>query len=408
MELIWFSHFIPYPPRGGAHQRSFNLLRAAAARFETTLVAINHEGHPPDRLADYVTDLKGFCRDILVWELPFRWRGPAWWLRFGMNLPGRYPFGCRARWSPQLAARWQNVLEKNPGALIHFDSIDLAPYFPPATAFRKVLNHHNCESAMARRRAQLEPSFLKRKLLEIEASKIEGLEKQLCAQFDVNLTVSQLDAQALGAHDPGARYRVVENGTDTTFFVPSPDPPEPESIIFSGSLGWYPNQSAIRFFDQAIWPIIKQRRPKARFYVAGQTPPPSLVAWAQRDPNITLVANPEDMRPWAARAAVFVCPILDGGGTKLKILDALAMGKAVVSTTVGIEGLNLKDGDHLLVADSPSDFANHVLRLIDDPALRQKLSASGRAAVEREYSWEAIGRHLEEAYRLALNGRKTV
>jgi glycosyltransferase involved in cell wall biosynthesis len=406
MKLIWLSHFIPYPPRGGAHQRSFNLLREAARRFETTLVAINHEGHPPDRLAAYASDLGRFCKHVLVWELPFAWRGAGWWARLALNVFGQYPFGCRARWSSELAARWKEVLDGHADSLVHFDSIDLAPYFPPAASFHKVLNHHNCESAMARRRAQLEPQVFKRKFLEIEATKIERLEKKFCPLFDVNLAVSDVDAKALGSHDPRARFCVVENGTDTHFFVPSEAAPEPDSIIFSGSLGWYPNQSAIRFFDENIWPLIKQRRPQARFYVAGQTPPQSLVNWAQHDPRVTLVADPEDMRPWAARAAVFVCPIVDGGGTRLKILDALAMGKAVVSTSIGVEGLNVRNGEHLLVADAPQDFANQVLRLFDDPALRQTLAANGRAMVEECYSWDAVGRHLEEAYRIALEAAK--
>lgn len=402
MKLLWLSHFIPFPPRGGAHQRSFNLLRHACSRFETTLVAINHEGHPRDRLAEYVSELGKYCKNVQVWDPPFSWRGLQWWARLSVNTPSKFPFGCRARWSRKLAAHWEKVLDRSAGSLLHFDSLDLALYFPPAAPFHKVLNHHNCESAMAMRRARLEHNLFKRKFLEAEASKLAELERRFLEWFDINLAVSELDAKVLASGNARARFHVVENGTDTEFFVPAAVEPEPNSLIFSGSLGWYPNQSAIRYFGEKIWPLIKDQRPGARFYVAGQTPPEWLVRWAEGDPHITLVANPADIRPWVARATVFVCPIVDGGGTRLKILDALAMGKAVVSTTIGVEGLNVKPGEHLLVADGPQDFACKVLQLFDDQAFRGRLSANGRTMVEKTYSWDVIGGHLDQAYERAL------
>lgn len=155
-----------------------------------------------------------------------------------------------------------------------------------------------------------------------------------------------------------------------------------------------------------IWPLLKQRCPAVRLYLAGRSPAGSVIEIANSHPAITLIADPEDIRPWIGKAAVYVCPIIDGGGTRLKILDALAMGKAVVSTSIGCEGLEVKNGKNILVADSPEDFANGVARLLADPALRSRLGTHGRELVERTYGWQAIAQHLEQAYCCALDPKR--
>jgi len=335
--------------------------------------------------------------------LPIRWRSPLWWARLAWSPIYPEPYGCRSLWSPGLAARWKQTLHRLRPALVHFDSIDLGMFAPVAEGFRKALNHHNCESAMAYRRAEKEPNPLKKAYLWHQARKVERMERELCPRFDVNLAVSQLDVQTLQQGSPKAHFHVVENGTDTQFFLPSETAPEPNSLIFAGSLNWYPNLSAIRYFDEKIWPLIKRQRPEVRLYVAGQKPPQWVISWARRDPNITLVANPEDIRPWVARAAVFVCPIVDGGGTRLKILDALAMAKAVVSTTVGCEGLRVSHGENILLAEDPEGFTEAVVRVLGNCALRTNIGTSGRALVEQNYSWDVVGAGLDQAYRCALN-----
>lgn len=406
MKLIWFSHFVPYPPRGGSRQRSFNLIRHIFAKYETHLVALNMQGETKQRAAEYAEELRKYCAEVQIWEPPYRWRGVRWWGQLMLSPFYRLHYGSRALWSPELGRRWESILAGHPGALVHFDSIDLALYFPPAAKSRKVLNHHNCESAMAERRAEKEPHPLKRAYLRQQAHKLKRLEQQVCHQFDVNLTVSELDMRTLQARNPQAHCHVVENGTDTEYFHPSDVAPERDTLVFAGGLSWYPNVSGIRFLAREIWPILKQMHPNIRLYLAGRSPAPAVVHFAQSDPAIELIADPEDIRPWIAKAAVYVCPIIDGGGTRLKILDALAMGKAVVSTRIGCEGLAVKNEESILVADSAEDFAGSVTRLFDDPALRSRLGKRGRELVERTYGWQAISEHLEQAYCCASNSRR--
>ena len=403
MKLLWLSHFIPYPPRGGARQRSFNLIRHISRKYETHLLALNMQNESRARVAEFTSELKKHCAEVEIWDLPYAWRGARWWMQLALSPFYQHPYGCRALWSPELGRRWAAVLDKHPEALIHFDSIDLALYLPPAAQHRKVLNHHNCESAMAERRAQMEPNPLKKAYLWQQARKLRRLEETLCHQFDVNLTVSELDKQTLLARNPRAHCHVVENGTDTDYFRPSEAPPEANTIVFAGGLSWYPNVSGIQYFARDIWPLLKKQCPGIRWYLAGRSPAESVIRVAKSDPDIELIPDPEDIRPWIGKGAVFICPIIDGGGTRLKILDALAMGKAVVSTSIGIEGLDARPDVGVLVADKPQDFATEVARALANNELRQQLGRNGRALVERLYSWTVIGNHLDKAYIRALS-----
>jgi len=402
-QLLWFSHLVPYPPTGGALQRSFNLIRQLSRTYQISLVAFNLQGDSGTHLREYSHELKKYCDEVDVWELPVRWRSTRWWTRLLFSPLFPDPYTCRAFWSRDLLVRWRQTLRAHREALLHFDSPDLALFMPAASGFRKVLNHHNCESMMARRRAQQEPNPLKRAYLASLWRKLANLESNMCPRVDVNIVVSEVDARVLRETSPAAHIHVVENGTDSDYFQPLGMPQDPSSLIFVGSLDWYPNISAIQLLVRQIWPLVKARRPEARLYIVGRSPSKSLSRWLTSDPSVNVVANPADVRPWLARATVFVCPIVDGGGTRLKILDALAAGKAVVSTTIGCEGLRVKPGTNILIADSPEDFARETVRVLDSDSLRRELGAAGRSLVETTYAWEIIAGSLEQAYGCALN-----
>jgi glycosyltransferase involved in cell wall biosynthesis len=405
MKLLWLSHFVPFPPRGGAHQRSFNLIRQASRQHEIILVALNRAGEDSAQTSKAKRELGCLCRSVEIWEPAYAWKGRQWWLELAVSPFCRAPFGCQAIWSPSLDARWRETLQTHPDALIHFDSSDLALYVPAAAARRKVLNHHNCESEMAYRRAQKEPNPIKKAFLIREAGKLARMESEICPQFDVNLAVSEQDSQLLLGRDPNVHVHVVQNGTDTDYFTPSGVNEEDDTVIFAGSLRWYPNIAAVQFFIHKIWPLVKKERPGARCCVAGQFPSGELVRALSREPGVEVVASPDDIRPWISRAAAFVCPIQDGGGTRVKILDAWAMGKAIVSTSVGCEGLPVKEDQNIIVADTPKEFASGVVTVLQDPALRRKLGQAGRLLVEKEYDWRVIGAALERAYRCAIDRR---
>ena len=264
MKLLWLSHFVPFPPRGGNVQRSYNLIRQAARSREVHLLALNLHGEPQEKLREYESALRSDCASVEFCALPYSWRGKRWWLEAAVSpLAGR-AFSCRALLSPAALARWTNLLNAHPDALVHLDSIDLALYADAARSHRKVLNHHNCESAMAYRQAAKETNPVQRQYVKLQAAKLEAEERALCASFGANLVVSEQDQRLLEAIQPKGRYCVVANGVDTAFFRPAAAEPEPHSVVFTGMLGWGPNVSAMDFLFRRVWPKVKERFPGAR------------------------------------------------------------------------------------------------------------------------------------------------
>ena len=398
MDLIWLSHFIPYPARGGAAQRSFHLMQEAARHHRITLVAFNRPVQDAAMLAESRRAFECFCHRVEFWEVPLAWREPRWWIQLALAPLYRWPHSALTYKSEETARRWKALLDEFPQALVHIDSSDLAVFIEPALRFPTLLNHHNCDSAMASRRASLEGNPIKKLVLRHQAGKLAAVEAALTHRVALNLTVSVEDSSRLREINPLAETRLVENGTDVEYFYPQNHLLEERTIVFAASLRWYPNQSALAFFDREIWPLIKRRCPGVRFIVAGQKPPEFLVRWAKADQAIEFVPAPEDIRPCIARGAVYICPILDGGGSRLKILDAMAMGKAIVSTTVGAEGLRYLAGKHMLIADDPQHFADSVVTLIGDSSLRSTLASNARRLAIEEYSWRVIGNNLADAY----------
>jgi glycosyltransferase involved in cell wall biosynthesis len=269
-----------------------------------------------------------------------------------------------------------------------------------------VLNHHNIESQMMARRAQLERSWPLRLLLRLQARRLESLETRSAPRFRSHLTVSELDSERLRAHVPVARTAVIPNGVDLEFFglLPAERQVVPRSIVFAGGLTWYPNRTAVEWLLAEILPRLRARYPDASVTIIGRDPPAGLVEAAKRDPGLTFTGFVDDIRPHIARSAVYACPIFDGGGTRLKILDTLSQGIPLVATTMAVEGVGIEPGRHALLADDADGFAAAVGRLFDEPALGRRLALAGRELVERNFGWEAIGRRLRAVYADAAGG----
>lgn len=402
MRILWLSHLIPYPPRGGNLQRSFNLIRQAARSHEVSLVALNTNGEGPERVAEYTRELKKYCETVDIWEPPYPWKGLRWQVELLRSAVLPSPFSCRARFSSRLHRSWEEKLAQYPGALVHIDSIDLAMFVPATKDFHRVLNHHNCESVLAFRRAQSEPEPMRRTYLGLEARKLARWEHRLLSQCEVNTAVCEEDRQRLLAINPSSHIHIVENGVDTNYFQPVDTAEEPRSVVYTASLNWAPNASAAQFLTEEVWPLVERKCSGAKLYIAGRDPPQSVRRLARADSTVTVVPNPDDIRPIVARANVYVCPLREGAGTRLKILDAMAMGKPVVSTSIGCEGLRVTPGENILVADEAHTLAESVLRLLADEEFRNQLGRSGRRFVEQEYAWERVGNQLEKAYQCAM------
>lgn len=402
MRVLWLSHFVPYPPQGGALQRSFHLMSRAARDHDVDVLALNQRAilDTPTKVAEAILALKQLGVNTTVFPIPADRSRLHWAMMAAATAIQSTPYDVNWLRSRRFAEAVSSACTVAYDA-IHVDSIGLIPYLPREVLHKTVLNHHNVESHMLFRRASQEASRWRRQYISREAVKLAHLEAATCPAVGLNVVVSRLDGERLQELAPNSRIHVVENGVDVDYFTPGPAARSgARSLVFAGSMGWYPNANAMTFFLQDVWPMLLSKDPEYRLSIVGHNPPPSLRTLAGGLPNVTVTGSVPDVRPHLERAAVYVCPILDGGGTRLKVLDALSMQRALVATPLAVEGLGLVPGRHFMPAATPAEFVESILSLRDDPAKRDALGRAGREFVEGHFSWSLIAGRLSEAYRL--------
>ena len=260
-----------------------------------------------------------------------------------------------------------------------------------------VLDEHNVEHDLMRRVASVESSWLRRVYQGMEQRKVRDEEIAAWRLADGCTVTSVQDERTVREAAPATPTRVITNGVDLEHFAPIPGAVAPDSIVFVGSINYRPNTDAVLHFATRILPLVRRARPAATFAVVGQGAPAAVRRL--EGPGIRILGGVPDVRPHLADAAVVVVPLRMGGGTRLKVLEGLAMGKALVSTSLGCEGIDVEDGRHLLVADSPEQFAEAVVGLMADAELRRELGAAGRVLVERRYGWATAAAELEAFHR---------
>jgi glycosyltransferase involved in cell wall biosynthesis len=259
-----------------------------------------------------------------------------------------------------------------------------------------ILFEHNVEYMIWKRLHEVERRPLRRALLAVEWRKMRRYEARACRRARLTIAVSDADRALLSAGAPGADIRSIPTGVDTVYFHPNGTGEKPAALVFTGSMDWHPNEDAILHFIATTLPEVRRQVPDVTLAVVGRNPSGYLQKIGAAA-GVQVTGTVADVRPHMADASVYIVPLRIGGGTRLKIFEALAMGKAVVSTTVGAEGLPIVPGEHYLRADTPADFARSVVALLGDADRRRALGQAGRRLVEARYSWGQIAR-LFEAY----------
>lgn len=405
MTVQFLSQIVPYPPHGGVLQRGFNLVRELGRRARVHLLAFVHPDALPSEgtLDESRRVLGSFCDSVeyfTLWPKQSRLHSTT---ALAAGLISSQPFSFVAHRSQAFAHAARKGRRATHFDVVHADTlalsqfVDLGPERPSAT----VLTHHNIESQLMSRRSLAESGTLARWFVGREAAKLRAYEHLVCPAFDINVCVSRQDLTELDQRVPGLRGALVPNGVDINYFTPDSAPAEP-ILIYTGGMNMFANRDAVTWFLREAWPPIAAEMPTTQFFVVGQTPSPEILAFAAADPRIRVTGYVDDIRPLVRRAAVYVVPIRIGGGTRLKVLDAMASGKAIVSTAIGCEGIDVVDGEHLLIADDPIAFAAATLALLREPARRRSLGHAARARAEERYSWPAIGDQLVAAYGLAI------
>lgn len=399
MKILWLSHLVPYPPKGGALQRSYNMIREIGKYHEITLVAFNQmsllERSLPKELFPLLHAKEMLLKSVesvTTLDIPEE------------SIPkGRYYVALKAllkgkaynmEWLRSLEAERviSKTLRDNVFDVVHVDTISLAPYFDLFNDLPIVLNHHNFESDMLRKRAETEQSSLKALFFRYEASRLLKSEIEFSRKAQLNLVCSDLDAENMQYITEKDNFLTVPNGVDISYFYPNTKAKiVKNSIVIVGGMSWYPNREAVEYFIRDIWPIIKPEFPDMEVHIIGRSPTEKIISFSNSESNVFLHGFVEDVRDYLWAAHFYFCPIKTGGGTKLKILDALATGCCIIADPFSCEGINVVENENVLFASSPQDYLNSIKRILNNPDLEETVKVNGPKLIREQYSYSSIG-----------------
>ncbi|MCP4266706.1 MAG: glycosyltransferase [Candidatus Brocadiaceae bacterium] len=377
-------------------QRSYNLIRELSKYHEVDLVTFNQKALLPTRkeLDIAVSVFRTLCSDVSVLNIPSECRKYGKYILLLKSIFSKDPYSINWLKSKIMINTLRGKLSKNRYDLIFFDTISLVPYSSLFKNEKLILNHHNIESEMMLRRAYNTKNLLKKLYFYQEGKKLAIYEDRECPLFDLNITCSHVDSERILKRISSLKVDEVVNGVDVSFFYPLNKKKIKNSLIFVGGMSWYPNKEAMLYFSRQVWPLLSETIPDINMTVIGRSPPAELVNLADVDKRFKVTGFVDDVRPYIDSAMVYVCPITDGGGTKLKILDALAMGKAIVADPIACEGIDVKEGETVLFASTPVDYVEKIKLLFENEELNKKLGLNGRKLIEDKYSFINIGSKL--------------
>lgn len=396
MKILFLSPTVPFPLTDGGRIRVFNLLKQIAQKSDVTLLAL--ETQPTD--AEGVAQLKQLGIQVhLVPNAPtlprvsFDTLANAFFKRQPITV-ARYDL-------PAYRQQFKALIATDTFDLVHYEMFHTAQ-FRTETDLPGVLSQQNVDSAIWRRLCGETVNPFYKFAYWTQQLAFQRYERLLSPEFDAVTCTSDIDAAVFQQHCAEDVIEIIPNGVDVAHYQPDFSAEAPAHLIYIGSMDWYPNEDAVSFFADEVLPQIHAEVPDVKFSIVGGNPSARVQKLTEREGVIVTGRVPE-IKPYFAEATVFVVPLRIGSGTRLKILEALAMGKAIVSTSVGAEGLDLKDGEEIFTADEPTVFAKAVTRLLKDPSLRRRIGENGRARVEQNYDWRSIGEKLHQLYTKILH-----
>jgi glycosyltransferase involved in cell wall biosynthesis len=398
MQILFVSPRQCWPAVSGAKLREFHLCKALGGRVPLHYVFFSAPQDAPPTAADLP-----FCRAITAVP-PVRPYSAGKLVR---GVLGAAPVSVLNYTTPAMANALRDIASSAPFDLVHLDSIHLAAFEPLLRRLlpraRIVYDWHNIESDLLFQYVSHAPNRAKKLYSAVTARKMAALELRTLHSAHGHIVCSARERDELAALAPAARIEVIENGVDPSRFPATPRPCASRTrIVFVGLLDNQANMKAVIWFTRSIWPTLRQRFPHWRLTLVGTNPAPSVVALA-REPNVEVTGTVPDVAPYYEQAVAAIVPLLSGSGTRLKILEAMAAGVPVVSTPIGAEGLDVADGENLLLV--PGDSAGSAEKwtvalesLASQGPLWIKLAAAGRTLVESRYTWDVIGAKLFDTY----------
>lgn len=394
MNILLLSPWLPWPPFDGARIRILETLRYLARRHCVSLVTtVRRSEEVPN-----ISELNGFCERIITAILSDQTSVVLRRLSTGL-VRGR-PLIESFHYDSHLAKQVNRLTSQYAYDIIHIEFPFLAPYLravSPRSRARKVLSMHNIESIRFERELQYSSPTARWFLIRCNRFFFKSWEKKALREFDGITAVSDRERVWIQQYALAAKVELVPNGVDTAYFQPTPTSKGVRSVVFTGLMEHPPNVDAVTWFCDKIFPVLRRKLPDLCFKIVGRKPHPKVLELGKRQ-GVHVTGEVADIRPYIAESLALVVPLRSGGGTRLKILEAMAMGCPVISTTLGAEGLEVTAGRNVLIADTTDQFISQILTLLASPEMANEIAKAGRNLVVEKYDWRLCLSRLEHLY----------
>lgn len=411
LRVLWISHLVPYPPKGGVLIRSYNLVRELSKYHEVDLFAFNQERllsayfkTLEQGINESRTHLLGFINTLHIEDIPSDHPPCKKTLLALASLFRAHPYTINWLKSSSAQEKLGQLIDERQYDLIHFDTISLAPYHTQRISCPTVMDHHNVESHMLVRRAENERNPLKKLYFAQEGLRLKRFEKKNLGTYTAHIVCSEDDKERLLGIDSSLSVTVIPNGISVSSEHPSRAPSRPQKLLFVGGLDWYPNKDAVEFFIAKVWPLVLAQNPDLEFHVIGKNPSASITSMANSSRNVHVHGFVDSIESFYRTATLYVCPIRDGGGTKLKVLDAMANAVPVLAHPVACEGIDVTAGKNVIFAETPQQFAEAILANVEQHEVLRRIGENGYKLIREQYDFMQIGQNLAYLFsRLASN-----
>lgn len=394
MNILFLSTENPYPPDGGHHLRTYNILKILANRHSTYFVGFAQD----ESEFKYIPEIKKFCETVDIYKVSKTGYNKNFFLLACKNLFLRTPLVAQRYFVKEARKKIEEIFAHHSIDLVHMDMLALGLYRGLLKDAPAILTNHNVESLRLYRWAKIEKNLFTKSFLFYQYLKLRAFEQRICPEFDRCIVVSEYDKSYLKNLCGVDNFAVVPNGVDIHYFAPESVEAKKNHLVWVGGMTGPYNSDAVDFFIEKIWPVIKHEAPEATIDFAGGGPTQKLRSKALEDKNVQPLGFVPDIRPIVQRGSVFVAPIRTGSGTKIKVLNAMAQAKAVVATTVAAEGIDVTPGENILIADDPEEFAKKVLYLLRNEEIARKMGRRARELIEKKYNWDLIAESIHKIY----------